>query len=202
MVHNDTLTLIYKKNFRLNVMKKVTLYLLLLFFCFGINSLLYANEPTKSDKSLSYWYTEFRFSVPPCFEYADDEDNEIIIYVVPENKTDITLEIPGKAYKETKSAEAYQICSFSLSPSLGQCYRRKANDTVPQEKAYPGYGIHIYAEEPIIASCFINYKHAVEAINILPVTVLGREYIVSGYNDNNSGSGEYYPAEVRNCRNL
>ena len=177
-------------------MKKVTLYLLVLIISISFNSYLFSQETTKSDKSLgSFWYTEYWFSVPPCLEYADDEDNEIIIYVVAENDEEITVEIPGKGYKETKSAEAYKVCTFTLSPSLGQCYRRKANETVPPDSFFSGYGIHIYGEAPIIASCFINYEHAAEAINIMPMTILGREYVVSGYNDNNSGSGEYYPAE-------
>jgi hypothetical protein len=126
---------------------------------------------------------EFWFSVPPCF--ADESagwDNFIKIFVTSAVKTPVVVEVPGKGFFVTKSSVANDVIEFNIYPLQGQPYTKTGPDPNVPEQIFPGAGVHVYADQPLVVYCVVRYKYTSDGWLCIPVSSLGKDYIVAGWN--------------------
>ncbi len=135
----------------------------------------------------------FYFSFHPCYE-EDGANNELKVYVSSGVATNVTLEIAGKGYKETKRTIPNDIIVFSLSPLLGQCYRRTYMDPVLPEQVYSDYAVHVYSEDPVICYGVTRYTRTSDGFLAIPVSSLGKEYIIASFADWGSSATYSFPS--------
>jgi hypothetical protein len=153
-----------------------------------IFSSLHAQEPDLKliPKFLgaSSFSNEFWVTIPPC--YVDESalwDNFIKIFVTSQSRTEVTVEVPGKGYLVTKNSIANDVIEFRLFPETGQPFTKKGSENPPAERIFPGAGIHIYADQPIACYVVVRYKYTSDGFLAIPVSALGSEYIVAGFNE-------------------
>ncbi len=139
--------------------------------------------------------TEFWITIPPCNEETDG-DNFIKIFVTTNSTTMINIAVPGKGYLEQKMSIPNDVVEFNITPSVGQCYSHSPEKLPPAEKVYRGYGIHIWGDQPLVVYCVVRYSGTSDGFIALPVSTLGRDYVVSSYGDMGSMYDGNYPSET------
>jgi len=148
-------------------------------------SISYANEidKTKLPKVLgaSSSGTEFYFSFIPSWE-SSGLNNDLKIFISSKVKTKVNLNIPGKNYSEEKYTKTGLPCQ--MIP-----WKKPGNDTI-----YVGAGVHIKSEHPINCYAVTKFAYNAEGFLVLPVNVLGKEYIVSSFADVASNKGQWLPS--------
>ncbi len=165
-------------------MKKLT-FLLVLFLLIG---LLHAQDPdlTKIPSFLgaTSFSNEFWVTIPPCYmDESGVDSNFIKIFVTSQGKTEVTVEVPGKGYLLTKNSIPNDIIEFNISPEDGQPFTKRGPEKPPAERIFPGAGIHIFADQPIACYVVVRYKYTSDGFLAIPVSALGNEYIVAGFNE-------------------
>ena len=143
--------------------------------------------------SLNNAGTEFWLTFNPAPETAGGK-NELKLYITSSFATTVTVDILGKGYLRQQNTIPNKMIEFTLTPYLGQCYRK--TDTVPPETegAYPGFGVHVYAEQPFICYAVTQYQNKGEGYLAMPVTALGKDYIVSSWADDSDNLTRYHPS--------
>lgn len=127
--------------------------------------------------------TEFYFTIPPCFEdESGGAENFIKIYITSAVATQVVVEVEGSGYYNTRKTIANDIIEFNITPAQGQAYKKAGRDPNVPEAIFPGKGIHIYAEQPMVVYCVVRYKYTSDGFLCIPVSSLGKEYIVAGWN--------------------
>ncbi len=124
---------------------------------------------------------EFWFSVPPCFESDVSYPNLIKIYVTSNVKTLVTVEVPGKGYFKASYTLPNDVIDFSITSAQGQPFSKNPTDENVAETVFQNAGIYVYADDPIIVYCVVRYRVTTEGFMVIPVSSLGREYIVAGH---------------------
>jgi hypothetical protein len=138
--------------------------------------------------------TDFWITFNPCWETDDPLKNDLRVYVSCGIKTLVTVEVPGKSFKTTKMTIPNDIIEFRLDPGKGQCYQK--DDKVPPEpeRVYQGYGVHVYADYPIVVYGVTRYHYTSDGFLAIPVSSLGKEYIIASYADPTSNTGQWLPS--------
>ncbi len=126
---------------------------------------------------------EFYFTIPPCFE---DESagfpNFIKIFVTAATKTSVTVENEGSGYFKVKPTIPNDVIEFNITPVQGQPFTKTGKDPNVPERIFRGKAIHVYADQPLVVYCVIRYLHTSDGFLAIPVSSLGKEYIVAGWN--------------------
>ena len=126
---------------------------------------------------------EFYITIPPCFE---DEsagfDNFIKIFVTAATKTLVTVENEGSGYYKAKKTVANDVIEFNITPVQGQPFTKGGRDPNVPERIFRQRAIHIYADQPLVVYCVIRYHWTSDGFLAIPVSSLGKEYIVAGWN--------------------
>lgn len=143
-----------------------------------------------NNAGLDFWIT-----IPPCYEVATNE-NFIKLFVTSSGETDIHVEIPGKQWLVQKKSIPNDVVEFNLTPSAAECYHHQTDKMPPAEKVYSGYGIHIWADQPLVVYCVVRYKATSDGFLALPTASLGREYISCSYGDMGAMYNGNYPSEL------
>ncbi|MBM2814042.1 MAG: hypothetical protein HW421_804 [Ignavibacteria bacterium] len=163
-------------------MKTIFTFTLTLFICLQIAA-------TAQERELPEWLgaqnsgKEYWFTVPPSF--ADESgggQNFIKVYVTSPVKTLVTLEILGKNKKFTKMSVANDVIGFDLIPGDAQTFEKTGKAAEVEEKNYPGYGIHVYAEDLLVVYVLVRFRATSDGFLAVPVSSLGKEYICGSYN--------------------
>jgi hypothetical protein len=137
--------------------------------------------------------TEFYFSFIPT--YSTSGESDLKIYISSTIRTKVVVEVPGKGYSNVKYTIPNDIIEFNLAPSIGQCYLKYSIYEPPEpDQIWYGAGVHIIAEDPVICYAVSRDAYASDGFLVLPVTVLGKEYIVSSYADPSSNTNQWLPA--------
>ena len=136
---------------------------------------------------------EFWVTIPPCYEKPDDY---IRVYVTSPSETLVNIDIPGKGYHAQKMSIPDDVIEFKITPTIGQCYERTSSDPAVAEKVYSGYGINIYADQPIVVYVVVRYDATSDGYLAIPVSSLGREYIIASYGDMGAMYSGRYPSET------
>ncbi len=141
--------------------------------------------------------TEFYFSFPPCYEEESAGFmNSCRVFVASGAKQLITLEIPGKAVKMTKLCQANDVVEFVLGTGAAQPFVKPGRSPAPIEQVYAGAGVHVTSAAPIVCYGVTRYNYTSDGFLAVPVSSLGKEYIISSYPQYTAvGSGYQLVAE-------
>jgi hypothetical protein len=175
-------------------MKLFKNFTILLFFLSISIPMLYGEENIdlknifKSKYSNSFgadcWGKEFWLSVPPSYaESGDPSKNIIKLLITSPVKTQVTVEVAGKLYSKNKMTIPNDVIEFNLSQYEAQPFSKGWSDAPPVEQIFEGAGIHIYADDMIMVYLLVRFLYTTDGALILPANVLGKEYIVSSYNE-------------------
>jgi hypothetical protein len=126
---------------------------------------------------------EFYFTIPPCFEdESGGAANFIKVFITSAVATQVVVEVEGSGYYNTRKTIANDVIEFNITPVQGQAYTKGGRDPNVPEQIYPGKGIHIYADQPLVVYCVVRYVYTSDGFLAIPVSSLGKEYIVAGWN--------------------
>lgn len=142
--------------------------------------------------------TEFFMTFNPAWATGSDGSN-IKIYVSSEVETEVTCEIKAKDFLETKTTIANSVIEFTLTPREAQCYSKSDRDPPEEEQVYSEFAVHIRADDPIVVYAFTRYQYTSDGFLALPVSSLGKNYIVASYadvGDNGTSFGQYMPSQT------
>ncbi|TAL67716.1 MAG: hypothetical protein EPN82_13420, partial [Bacteroidetes bacterium] len=136
--------------------------------------------------------TDFWLTFNPCWETSGAK-NDLKLYISSGVETTVTVEIPGKGYLRQQKTVPNDIIEFTLTPSLGQCYRKTDRQAPEPDAVYSGYGVHVYANQPIIVYGVTRYQYTSDSYLGLPVSSLGKDYVVASWQDISDFGLQYLP---------
>lgn len=126
---------------------------------------------------------EFWFSIPPSYQEAYS-GGFLRIYVTSTVATEVTVEIPGKSFMEKQVTIPNGVIGFGLNQNVAPVTNfNGGTDRALAEKVYNKFGIHVYADAPIVVYCVSRYQANSDGFLAIPVASLGNDYIVSSYKD-------------------
>ncbi len=134
--------------------------------------------------------TEFWITFNPSWETHGALSN-LKIYISSQIETNVTVEVTGKGYKRQQTTIPNDIIEFTLTPALGQCYRKTDRQPPQPDTVYPGYGIHVFSDQPIIVYGLSNYEYTSDSYLALPLSSLGKEYVVASWPDISDNGIQY-----------
>ena len=125
---------------------------------------------------------EFWLSVPPCFEdESGGNANFVKIYITSPVKTLVRVEVPNKGYLKTQYTVPNDVILFDITPAQAQCYVVDGRTPEIPDAVFPGDGIHITADQPLVVYLVVRYTATSDGLLAFPVSSLGKEYIVAGH---------------------
>ncbi|TAL67526.1 MAG: T9SS type A sorting domain-containing protein [Bacteroidetes bacterium] len=136
---------------------------------------------------------EFWLTFNPCWE-TENAGNSLKLYVSSAIATTVTVEVPGKEFRMAKMTIPNDIIEFTLPPPIGQCYRKTDREVPLPDSVFRGYGIHVYADYPIICYGLTRYKFTSDGYLGIPVSALGKEYTVASWADVSDYGIQYLPS--------
>ncbi|TAL67589.1 MAG: T9SS type A sorting domain-containing protein [Bacteroidetes bacterium] len=143
--------------------------------------------------------TEFWLTFNPAPETPGGK-NELKLYVVSEFTTTVTALNFSRYFLEQKQIKPYEITEFTLTPYQGQCYSKSDSEPPQSDAVFGGcgeeYGIHVYADMPFICYAVTQYQNSGEGYLAIPVSSLGKEYIVSSWADGSDNITSYHPSYI------
>lgn len=142
--------------------------------------------------------TEFYMSFPPAWPVVGGE-HYIKVYVSSPVDTKVTVEVKSDNYKVKKDVPANTVVEFELPVNIAQPYYKMDRDVTPAEAIYEKKAVHVKAQDPIVAYGMTRYQYTSDGFLALPVSALGKEYIIASYadvGDNGESFGQYLPSEA------
>ena len=115
------------------------------------------------------------------------------IFITSTIATYCDLEIPGKGIYKTVVTIPNGTVEFGLTQDEAFCYIKEKTQKNVHEAVYPGSGIHIYADAPIMV--YGSTYPTGDTWLCIPTAALGNEYIVASYGDMTAKyPSEYLPS--------
>ncbi|MCX6154384.1 MAG: choice-of-anchor D domain-containing protein [Candidatus Kapabacteria bacterium] len=142
---------------------------------------------------------DFWFTVPPGFYDESAGKTKIRIFICSPYKSLCIVEIPGKGYYATQSTIPNDVIQIELSPADAQVYDKKGNEPCYPEKIYPGAGIHVYSDVPMIVYCVVRAHYTSDSWLCIPTASFGKDYIVSSYGDMTAMFPSYTLPSLSGC---
>lgn len=140
--------------------------------------------------------TDFWFTVPPClWDESGGFNNYIRLFVTSPVATNCVFEIADGSTYKAQMTVPNDVIMFVLDPSIASVYMKTGTAANVPEKIYPGKGIHVYADDPIIVYAAVRYEATSDTWLCIPTAALGKEYIVASYADmSDMYPGMYIPS--------
>ncbi|MEI6091612.1 MAG: T9SS type A sorting domain-containing protein [bacterium] len=134
---------------------------------------------------------EFFLTFHPCWEAAG-HPAACNIYITSAVATRVKIEIPGKKKSFERTTIPNEVIEVSIDPGFAMCYRKTDTEPPKPQQVFKGYGIIVKAEDPIICYGMTRYQYTSDGYLAYPKNVLGKNYIVSSYNDPCQDNGNQY----------
>ncbi|TAL67745.1 MAG: hypothetical protein EPN82_13305, partial [Bacteroidetes bacterium] len=141
---------------------------------------------SSSNSGLDFWIT-----FNPNWETT--EGLKLKIYISSQFTTNVTIEVPSKGYNRQQKTVPNDIVEFTLTPPLGQCYRKTDRQAPEPDAVYDRNGVHVYSDAPIICYGVSRAPYTSDSYLALPVSSLGREYVVASWPDISDNDIQYLP---------
>ncbi|MEI6090029.1 MAG: T9SS type A sorting domain-containing protein [bacterium] len=135
--------------------------------------------------------TEFLMTFHPGL-HNTNLSKAIKIYISSAYTTKVTIEIPGKKVSLQKTTIPNGVIEVAFSPDVAQCYTKSVDEPPQSQQVYKGYAIIIKSNAPIICYGISNSDNLSEGYMAIPTKSLGKNYIVSSYNDPSWDNGVQY----------
>ena len=131
--------------------------------------------------------TEFVVAFHPAWEEVGPS-NRIKVYISSGVATDVRVTIPyfSNEPRYTLRTKPNDIIVLDLLPSEAQPYTRGGGgnvNTLKPTQVWPGRGIIIEADAPIIVYGVVRYQYTSDGFLAIPTHALGNRYIVSSYRE-------------------
>ncbi|MBI5323952.1 MAG: IgGFc-binding protein [Ignavibacteriae bacterium] len=136
--------------------------------------------------------TDFWLTFNPCWETSGAK-NDLKLYISSGVETTVTVEIPGKGYLRQQKTVPNDIIEITLTPALGQCYRKTDRQSPEPDQVFAGMGVHVFADQPIIVYGVTRYQYTSDSYLGLPVSSLGKDYVVASWQDISDFGNQYLP---------
>ena len=148
------------------------------------------SEISKKDteKTLGYFGgSEYWFTVLPSYRNTDTKEGIVRIYAIPNTKAEIFVEIPGRNFKVSKQANAFEAAIIEIPESIACPWIKTNSQNTPPDSIYKGCGIHVYANTVFVVFVASYTERISESFLALPTSNLGKEHFVTSYTAGNSG---------------
>jgi len=137
---------------------------------------------------------DFWFSIPPVYEQVAG-DNFVRVLVTSDVETDVIVQVDDKGVYQKKTTIANGVIDFELRPSDAQPITHSYSvHKSPQARIYPGIGVNVSADAPIVVYVVVKYKYTSDGFLALPVSGLGDRYVNMVYQDPALGGNGSAPA--------
>lgn len=130
--------------------------------------------------------TDYWFTIPPA--YMDESVgyyNFIKVLVASPVQSDVTVEIKGKNFSQTKKTLPDNVIEFLLPPEIAQVIQHTGNEGPVPAKVYKAAGIHVFSDAPIIVYVVVKVKYTTDGFLAIPSSALGTQYINMVYQEPN-----------------
>jgi len=127
--------------------------------------------------------TEFFFTVPPALTDINLSNDKVYLYITSSFDTKVTLENISKKYSQTIDIAKGQRGVFVLDPQLCQPYIKSGMDPEIGSRFVKSGAMHLVSDQPVTAKLIVDYRYSSEGLMLFPITALGKNYVVSSYND-------------------
>jgi hypothetical protein len=140
--------------------------------------------------------TEFFLTFHPAYE-VENPSNMTLLYISSDVVTQVRIEVPARNYFDTIITKADNVVEVRLDIDTTLPYR-KAGDIIPlPDSVFRKQAIHITSDDPITVYGLAMFEYSSDGYLALPVSGLGKRYIVSSYNDpsdQNTGKNQFFPS--------
>ncbi|GIV55589.1 MAG: hypothetical protein KatS3mg040_0357 [Candidatus Kapaibacterium sp.] len=126
--------------------------------------------------------TEFYFSFPPCYEVPGG-GNALALYIAAATRTRVLIEVEGRGFQTIRFTIPNDVIEVVIAPGTGQAYTKDPMAAPPPDQVWPGAGLHIKANAPIVVYGVTRFQYTTDSFLAYPVHTLGKEYIVSSMAD-------------------
>ncbi|MFH1051365.1 MAG: T9SS type A sorting domain-containing protein [bacterium] len=133
---------------------------------------------------------EFYFTFIPGWQSAE---GDLKIYVTSDVETLVRVEVEGKGYSKELKIIPNKITEFSLHIGIGQPYKQNIIEQPKPDTVWKGAAVHVRADNPFICYAVTHFDYNSDGFVVLPVNILGKEYIVSSYQDDSDNSTNWKP---------
>jgi len=127
--------------------------------------------------------TEFYFSFPPCYEEVIGGGNALALYIASATRTRVLIEVEGRGFQTIRYTIPNDVIEVVIAPGTGQAYSKSSSSPAPPDQVWPGAGIHIKANAPIVVYGVTRFQYTTDSFLAYPVHTLGKEYIISSMAD-------------------
>jgi len=124
--------------------------------------------------------TEFYFAMPANWELPESATSYIRMYVTSPVRTRVMVWAGGNL-KSTFHTTPNDIRSVDFTAIEAQMFVRTDQPPVPDDQIYPKRAIHIKADDPVVVYMMNRTSYTSDGLLLLPVSALGRKYIVASY---------------------
>jgi hypothetical protein len=173
-------------------------YFLYLFFTLCAGMSLYAQNVLPQFFDNGNAGTEFYLTFLPAWP-VDGGINDIKIYISSAVETEVTIEIKEDNFTRKKITKPNDILEMVLPVTVAQPYFKTDKDPTPKDAVYRQKAVHVTSKDPIIVYGLISYQYSSEGFLGIPVSALGKEYIIASSadaGDNGTSFGQYLPSQV------
>lgn len=135
---------------------------------------------------------EYYFSFIPTWESPGGAQYGLKIYVISAYKTKVILEVEAKGFIDSIITNPFETHRFELLPNIGQAYSKYYFQPPSADQIYRKAGVHIKSEKPILCYAASRYANTSDAFIVLPVNVIGTDYVVASYTDVVGGESQWH----------
>ncbi len=162
-------------------MKKLIFALLMILVSLPLYSQKQNPSSLPENIGTNNWGKEYWFSIPPCYtDESGGQPNFVKIFVTSPFQTLVTVENSSTGYMQARTTIPNDVIEFNITPVHGFPYLKTGRDSTVPETVFSSKGIHIYADYPMVVYVVIRYQATSDGFLAIPVSSLGKEYIVAG----------------------
>lgn len=153
---------------------------------FLLSNLLFSNEINKyPEVGFNNFGTEFILTVPPNLSVPTQEHLEFInfIFFSPFD-TKVKIEIANKGYSKELTLKPNENNGFKIPATIVQPYIKSGYVDYYYDMVIKNSAVKITSEMPISVLIYSDFENTGDSYLAIPMQNLGKEYVVSNYNDN------------------
>ena len=153
---------------------------------FLLSNLLFSNETNKyPEVGFNNFGTEFILTVPPNLSVPNQEHLEFInfIFFSPFD-TKVKIEIANKGYSKELTLKPNENNGFKIPATIVQPYIKSGYVDYYYDMVIKNSAVKITSEMPISVLIYSDFENTGDSYLAIPMQNLGKEYVVSNYNDN------------------
>lgn len=125
--------------------------------------------------------TEFMFSIPPAFLSEDLGGNMVYFYISSLYETEVEISVPSKGFITRNTVVPERVTELAIRADLAQIYLQYPLSPNDITDVASNGAIEIESKAPISVTAMIRYGSINEAFQLLPLSSLGRSYVVNSY---------------------